>query len=451
MFVRRDSFRYDRTRPVVRSVGGRFRRGLLRNSVTFLGAAIAGFALAGCSREPQFRLNQVEFLKIQYQQAAKSTPLADAQRQNVVDILGGLFGTPNDPHVPYLLGDEDPLRDLIDQVNLQRAAGAVRSDRRGEQVGLYREHCAHCHGITGDGAGPTAGFLNPYPRDFRLGKFKFKSTKLGKPPTDDDLARVIRQGIPGTAMPAFRTLDDHELTALVDYVKYLAIRGQVEMRLLAELPGLETGEPLVDLTWRQQHPGALGEIADDPQKSEYEDQLSFVVEDILFDVVERWENRSPSPVPEPPTGLWQEGPEFASLVERGRTLFGGKANCAQCHGQTGLGDGQTENYDDWTSQWVKGANIDPLDVQAYAPFVAVGALPPRAIRPRNLRFRIYRGGDQIADLYRRIANGIEGSGMPDASALSEDEVWALVAFVLNLPYEPVGGAALHALPAGPQQ
>jgi mono/diheme cytochrome c family protein len=73
----------------------------------------------------------------------------------------------------------------------------------GNVRGLYREHCAHCHGITGDGAGPTAGFLNPYPRDYRKGWFKFKSTPLDVRPTHDDLKKIVLDGIPGTAMPSF--------------------------------------------------------------------------------------------------------------------------------------------------------------------------------------------------------------------------------------------------------
>ena len=42
---------------------------------------------------------------------------------------------------------------------------------------LYMQHCLHCHGVSGDGAGPTAKFLNPRPRDYRQGIFKFKSTQ----------------------------------------------------------------------------------------------------------------------------------------------------------------------------------------------------------------------------------------------------------------------------------
>jgi mono/diheme cytochrome c family protein len=171
--------------------------------------------------------------------------------------------------------------------------------------------------------------------------------------------------------------------------------------------------------------------------------LSILVEDIFLDVVSRWESREPTAVPDPPSAILEEGPGFDALVQAGRKLFVGKANCAQCHGPAGLGDGQTENYDDWTNQWVKGANVDPLEPASYAPFVDAGAMPPRAIRPRNLRLRIYRGGDQLSDLYRRIANGIEGTGMPDSSALSPEEIWSLVAFVLQLPYDPVGEEGVH--------
>ncbi len=65
--------------------------------------------------------------------------------------------------------------------------------------------------------------------------------------------------------------------------------------------------------------------------------------------------------------------------------------------------------------------------------------------------RVYRGGDRYADLYRRIANGIEGTGMPDSSVLGDDEIWALVAYVLNLPYETIGVEGLHSLVASPRK
>jgi hypothetical protein len=84
---------------------------------------------------------------------------------------------------------------LLDLSKLKLAAGRVGSDSTGRPRGLYREHCAHCHGITGDGNGPTASFLNPYPRDYRAGLFKFKSTPSGFRPLHDDLKRIVVEGI----------------------------------------------------------------------------------------------------------------------------------------------------------------------------------------------------------------------------------------------------------------
>lgn len=71
----------------------------------------------------------------------------------------------------------------------------------GEEV--YRTRCAFCHGDEGAGDGGAAPYLDPRPRDFTLGLFKFRSTQTGELPTDEDLFRTISRGVPGTAMPAW--------------------------------------------------------------------------------------------------------------------------------------------------------------------------------------------------------------------------------------------------------
>ena len=70
-------------------------------------------------------------------------------------------------------------------------------------------------------------------------------------------------------------------------------------------------------------------------------------------------------------------------------------------------------------------------------YLALGGLKPRNILPRNLRKGVYRGGRRPVDLYWRIHNGIDGSGMPESNkaALKEDDLWDLVNYVLELPYE----------------
>ena len=72
---------------------------------------------------------------------------------------------------------------------------------------IYAKRCSHCHGEEGDGAGPAAEFLYPKPRDFTLGSFKYKTTHADDEfPIDDDLRKTIMEGLPGTSMPAWKSL-----------------------------------------------------------------------------------------------------------------------------------------------------------------------------------------------------------------------------------------------------
>ncbi len=401
-------------------------------------------SFAGCeqSPRPEFRFNEVEFIKQERLQLADGEHFPVANKKQIGNLLTALFGTPDHPRFPNQLGDpEDP---TVNIDNLKMAAGAVKSDRTGEPSGLYREHCAHCHGISGDGSGPTASFLNPYPRDFRLGKFKFKSTPLRQAPTDEDLVNIIRNGIPGTAMPSFRTLDPKEVEALVDYVKYLTIRGQFERRLMAEIGNLD-GEPLLDVGWIENEKAAKATEPEDyeeefaDRREAFEERLYDLVSGFLNDegILDRWyeADDAVSEVPPPPANAEFKHADHNDLIESGKRLFAGKANCVQCHGETGLGDGQTENFDDWVNDWGKTSGINLYDAATFREFSDAGALRPRPIRPRNLRMPVFRGGSHPDEVYRRIANGIEGTPMPSSPALTSDEIWALVAYVKAMPYE----------------
>lgn len=76
---------------------------------------------------------------------------------------------------------------------------------------IYMKRCMPCHGINGDGNGPTADTLNPRPRDFTRGLFKLRTTAWKDAPTEADHFRTVSRGIPGTAMPAFaRILSEQE-------------------------------------------------------------------------------------------------------------------------------------------------------------------------------------------------------------------------------------------------
>lgn len=389
--------------------------------------------LAGCgpSTPVAFRPNTVERIKFERVNLKEGEQVDSRYQRQIDHLLDGLFGTPDEPRFPRFVDESGEVAPSVVSIDrLRMAAGPVSSDREDQHVGLYRKHCAHCHGITGDGAGPTAGMLNPYPRDFRLGKFKFKVTPLRTPPTDGDLRRTLRTGIPGAGMPSFSTLPDDQIDALVDYVKYLAIRGEYEKRLWSEVAGRDGADLVPDATT----------LAEDGliQEDSLDDGLfELLVEALKEETLARWENpgRRATPVPAPPAALDPHDPGQSELVEAGRKLFYTKANCVQCHGDTGLGDGQTENFDDWANDWLKTPGVQADHPLTWMPFLEVGALPPRKIRPRNLNVPVYRGGGSPADLFLRMENGIEGTPMPSSPSLTDDEIWALVAFIKSLPYE----------------
>jgi hypothetical protein len=186
---------------------------------------------AGCgTSQHDFRPNRV-YLKMQ--QDVTRVNLSPAQREDIADILAFWFGTADDPRIPQL--DDVRMDQLLNLDRLHMAAGPVGSEEDGTNFGVYRKHCAVCHGISGDGVGPAGSLLNPYARDFRRGIFKYKSTAGPMtPPTDEDLRALLVRGMPGTSMPSFHLLADAELDALVEYVKYLSIRGAVERALIVE-------------------------------------------------------------------------------------------------------------------------------------------------------------------------------------------------------------------------
>jgi DMSO reductase family type II enzyme heme b subunit len=100
---------------------------------------------------------------------------------------------------------------------------------------VYELKCAGCHGDRGDGKGPGAELLDPRPRDFTSGIFKIRSTS-GKAPSDQDLFRIITEGMPGTSMPPWTVLPERERWNLVAYVKAFAPERFKESVTKAELP-----------------------------------------------------------------------------------------------------------------------------------------------------------------------------------------------------------------------
>lgn len=396
-----------------------------------------GLLIAGCDA-PIDAFNSNEIFAKRFELTTDSLVM-DEPTEDAAVLLEELFGTPDDPKWPAFLSD-DRSEPLVSQDRLRRAAGAVSSDEDGRHSGLFREHCVVCHGVSGDGLGPSAALLNPYPRDFRMGRFKFKSTPIGKKPTRHDLRRLLLNGIVGTSMPSFQQLEhesDESIESLIDYIIYLSVRGELERRLLMDAAmdlDIESGEQLYDPAMKESDADGF-------------ERVWSKIESVAIKVEESWKaaDEQTIKVKGPPEGFALLGAHtdssiaVAESIANGKKLFQGNvASCAFCHGMDAMGDGQQVNYDDWTRDWTALAGLNPKDEEELAPMLELGALKPRNILPRNLQFGIYRGGSSPEDLYTRIVNGIEGTPMPAAplkpenpQGLSNEEVWDIVNYLLS--------------------
>jgi mono/diheme cytochrome c family protein len=300
--------------------------------------------------------------------------LTDGQRASVQEVLLEAFGTPSQPK----MDGDDEVQALAHDLTLQ-------PERLAEGSRLYRRHCLQCHGLGGDGRGPTGPWIFPHPRDFRQGVFKWISSdsSQSRKPSRDDLARTIRSGIEGTSMPSFGLLRDADIDLLISYIMHLSIRGEVEYRLL--LAVLADGEP------------CSGDFRADVRKSSRQVLLEW----------QRAQVAAIAPnVATPDDDDARMSSEHLESVGRGHRLFtDAKLNsCISCHED--YGRQSKPRFDAWGTQ----------------------------VRPADLTAGVYRGGKRPLDLFRRVRCGIGPSGMPAVTAMSDGELWDLVHFVQALPY-----------------
>jgi cbb3-type cytochrome c oxidase subunit III len=212
----------------------------------------------------------------------------------------------------------------------------------------YVKYCSQCHGVEGDGQGAAAPHLLPKPRDFTTGRYKLRTTPSGQLPTDSDLERVIRLGMPYSSMPAWPNLSDPEVEAVVQYIK------------------------------------TFSEDFSDPEYA-------------------------PEPIALPAAPAWSE-----ESATRGREVYEA-VGCAQCHGETGRGEGPSAPtlVDD------KG----------------------RPLKAADLTHRwTFRGGPTREDIFRTFSTGLNGTPMPSYfDSLEEADRWALTDYVYSLGDEDEPG------------
>lgn len=316
-----------------------------------------------------------------------------------------------------------------------------------ESAEMYRQQCYHCHGVEGGGDGSTARFLDPRPRDYRKGIFKFTALDNKARPRREDLYRILEEGVYGSAMPSFARFSRAQLNGLVDYVRLLSIRGETELRLAAEYDSEVRGFPM--------------EVV----RETYLDVWSKW--DAAADWVIAYDGEVPRATPE--------------RIAHGRELFmdAKSANCFSCHGPDGRGGGPSafEARPMTPELEAELARLD-AEIAEVASRAERGEEHERAlaraklsrlqderfaltnervkddwgneISPRDLTRGLYRFGRRPIDLYRRVYAGINGTPMPSHSSLkgpdgerllSDEDLWDIVHYVRSLATHDVGPTA----------
>lgn len=345
--------------------------------------------------------------------------------------LDRVFGTPAEPHIGQgaktleeklaalkakidttkdpdekasLKEDLKPLQQLVDgNAELQQHITTLHLEPERLKTGgeLYRNFCQQCHGATGNGDGPAAKYLVPLPRDYRTGLFKFLSSEPndgGYKPRRHDLIRTIRNGLDGSAMPAFSGLKPAEIEDLVSYVLFLSIRGESEYQMLKIAADKRKADDFVPADIEKTLQQSAAKITATWQRSDIT-PLRKNTKD---------EDTDPNPYTTPEQRL--------EAAARGHRIFldATQGGCTACHAN--YGRNSLMQFDSWGGM----------------------------AQPRNLTLGTYRVSKSVDDLYTRLYSGIPGVGMPShkhllpteaEKAAGQSRLWDLVYFV-----EAVGNA-----------
>jgi mono/diheme cytochrome c family protein len=203
----------------------------------------------------------------------------------------------------------------------EQPADPVKKELLEKGKKVYYKRCVWCHGVEGGGDGPSADRLFTRPRNFIQGTFKIRHTDSGELPLEEDLIRTVKNGLPGSAMPAWgEFLSEDEIVAVVNFVKTLV------------------------------------------QDRSFDDEDDTVV--VQDFGTSPWGTTGPHHL-----GVPQED------IDAGKEIFI-KNKCFECHGGEGRGDGNPTMKDDWgfpivAADWQQCWNFRGSRRNHYDPFNVV--------------------------------------------------------------------------------
>ena len=195
---------------------------------------------------------------------------------------------------------------------------------------VYFKRCVWCHGVEGGGDGPSADRLFTRPRNFIQGTFKIRVTDSGELPMDINLINTVKNGLQGSAMPAWgEFLSENEILSVVQFVKSL----------------------VQDREWDDE-----------------DEEVNNVITGISAD-------NGKGPLGDAPWAA-TKGPYHLGIpqenIDAGKELFI-KNKCFECHGGEGRGDGNPTMKDDWgfpivAANWQQCWNFRGARRDHYNPF-----------------------------------------------------------------------------------
>ena len=207
----------------------------------------------------------------------------------------------------------------------------IKKDMLEKGKKVYFKRCVWCHGVEGGGDGPSADRLFTRPRNFIQGTFKIRVTDSGELPMDINLINTVKNGLQGSAMPAWgEFLAEDEILSVVQFVKSL----------------------VQDREWDDE-----------------DEEVNNVITEISAD-------NGKGPLGDPPWAA-TKGPYHLGVpqehIDAGKELFI-KNKCFECHGGEGRGDGNPTMKDDWgfpivAANWQQCWNFRGARRDAYNPFV----------------------------------------------------------------------------------
>src|SRR5215218_6323070 len=128
----------------------------------------------------------------------------------------GIAGTPMVGYAGVLTPEQR--WNVVGYLNSLRSTHAQQM----EGEGLFAQRCASCHGATGAGDGVLAKSLTRLPPEIGTVAWQIERS-------DEQLAEVMRTGIPGTAMPPTATLAPDQVQSMVAYIRTLPMRESMSL------------------------------------------------------------------------------------------------------------------------------------------------------------------------------------------------------------------------------